>query len=151
LTPTALFVLASAAILLLLGLSGAVRADYDTFAHRWGSPDSVWSLAGAIRMFYTFALPPLLGAACCFFAGKARAALRWPVIGVVLMSIVGSAFTLGVCWPHGGNASGAICMRVAVPPFPGSTDTLLRIVATSALTLGPYLWWRRSRFARIAE
>ena len=143
LTPTALFVLAFAGLFLLLGFSGTVHADYDTFAKRWGSPSSPRSLVSWIRLFYMFGLPLLLALSCCFVAGQRRAALRWPVLGVIILSIIGGAFQFDVCWPNGPSAYGALCMRSGVPPFPGFASTLLRAVATSAMALGPYLWWRR--------
>jgi len=142
-TPAALFVVASAALVLLLGVSGAVHTDRGTFSNRWGSPSSVWSLSGAIRLFYTFGLPLLFTGACCFVAGQRRAALRWPVIGVIVASIIGGAIQLDVVWPYGPNVSGALAIKIGVPPFPGFVGTLLRAATTCALTLGPFLWWRK--------
>lgn len=140
-TPAFLLGLAFAALLLFLGLSGAAHIDQGTFSDRWGF------MAGAIRLFYSFGLPVLLAGACCFVAGQRRAALRWPVLGVLIASIIGGAIQLNVVWPHGPEADGAIAMTISVPPFPGSGGSLLRAAATCALTLGPYLWWRK-RVAR---
>ena len=142
-TPTVLFVLAFVPLLLLLVLSGAVQLDRGAFSNRWGSPDSIWSVAGAIRAFYTFGLPLLLAASCCVVAGRRRTAMRWPVFGVIIVSIIGGAIQFDVIWPYGPELHGALQMRTAVPPFPGFTGTLLRAAATCALTLGPYLLWRR--------
>jgi hypothetical protein len=137
LTPTAVLLAASAALFLLLGFSGVVHLDHDAFAKRWGA------LAAVLRLFYTFGLPLLLAVVCCVLAGQRRADLRRPVIGVVVVAIIGGALTLDVVWPHGPNAHGALALRLAIPPFPGSASTVLRAVVTCALTLGPYLWWRR--------
>jgi hypothetical protein len=142
-----LLVVAFVALLLLVGFSHAVRTDQGTFSERWGSPASLWSVSGVIRLFYSFGLPVLLAAACCFVAGQRRAALKWPLLGVIMASIVGAAIQFNVVWPHGPEANGALAMRISVPPFPGSGGTLLRAAATCALTLGPYLWWRK-RMAR---
>ena len=143
LTPTVLLAVAWAGLLLALGLSGAVGIDRDTFASRWGAPESSLSLVGAIRL-YTLGLPALLGGVCCALAGRRRAALRWPVLGVLLVSIVGGASQLALCWPNGPSAAGALCLRLGVlPPFPDLSGTVLRAVTSCALTLGPYLWWRR--------
>jgi hypothetical protein len=146
-TPTILLGVAFVALLLLVGFSHAVRTDQGTFSARWGSPAAVWSVSGAVRLFYSFGLPVLLTGACCFVAGQRRVALKWPLIGVIIASIVGAAFQFNVVWPHGPEAAGAISMRISVPPFPGSGGTLLRAAATCALSLGPYLWWRK-RLAR---
>lgn len=137
LTPTALLVAAFAGLFVLLGLSGVVHLDAYTFARRWGA------LAAGVRLFYTFGLPLLLGVVCCVLAGRRRADVRWPVIGVVVVAILGGALTFDVVWPYGPNSHGALAVRLAVPPFPGSASTVLRAMATCALTLGPYLWWRR--------
>jgi len=146
LTPTAALLAAFAGLLLLVGLSGVTHLDHDTFAKRWGL------LASGIGSFYRFGLPLVSGVVICVLAAQRRAYLRWPVIGVAMVSIVGGAFKFDVCWPRGGNAHGALCMRIdiltwafglSVPPFHGFMGTLLRAVATCALTLGPYLWWRR--------
>jgi hypothetical protein len=137
LTPTALFLSAFTGLFLLLGFSGVVRLDHDTFAKRWGS------LAGAIRLFYTFGLPLIAGVVSCVLAAQRRANLRWPVIGVAIVSIIGGALTFDVAWPYGPNVHGAFVLRIAILPLPGFGGTLLRAVATCALTLGPYLWWRR--------
>ena len=141
LTPTAVFLAVSAGLFLLLGFSGVVHLDHDTFARRWGA------LAVAVRLFYTFGLPLLLGVVCCLLAGQRRAEIRWPVIGVVVVAIIGGALTLDIVWPYGPNAHGALTLRLAVPLLPGSAGTLVRTAVTCALTLGPYLWWRR-RFVR---
>src|SRR5215467_5168518 len=83
--PTVLFIPAFAVVaFLLVGLSGAVHVLRDTFLSRWGSPDSVRSLADAVRLFSNFGLPLVFAGACCFVAGRRRAALRWPMIGVVI-------------------------------------------------------------------
>jgi hypothetical protein len=146
-TPTFLLGLAFAALPLLLGVSQVVRTDQGTFSDRWGSPTAVWSVSGAIRLFYSFGLPVLLAAACCFAAGQRRVALRWPLIGVIIASIVGGAIQFNVVWPYGPEANGALAMTISVPPFPGSRGTLLSAASTCALTLLPYLWWRK-RVAR---
>ena len=143
LAPTIMFVPAFLLLSLLLGLSGAVHVDHDTFVRRWGSPYSAWSLAGAIRLFYNVGLPFLLAGACCFVSGQRRAALRWPVIGVVIASIIGGAIQWDLFWPYGPQVRGAISIRIGVPPFPGSAGTLSRAATTCALTLGPFLWWKR--------
>jgi len=143
-TPTVVFIFVFAALLLLLGRSGAGHADYSSYASRWGSPESLWSLPGAIRLFSAVGLPLFLAGGCCFLAGRRRTAPRWPIVGVILASIIGAAFQLDVCWPHGANAHGALCLATNLfPPFVGITGTILRAVATSVATLGPYLWWRR--------
>ena len=146
-SPTLLLGVAFAALLVLLGVSGAVRVDQDTFADRWGSPAAIWSASGAIRLLYSFGLPVLLAGAYCFLAGQRRMALKWPVIAVIIASIVGAALQFNVVWPHGPEANGALSMTLSVPPFPGSRGTVLRAATTCALTLGPYLLWRR-RVAR---
>jgi len=146
LTPTALFLAAFAGLFLLLGFSGVVRLDHDTFAKRWGL------LASGMRLFYTFGLPLVAGVVSCVLAGERRAKVRWPVIGVVIVSIIGAALQFDVCWPNGANAHGALCVRIdilnfvwrpGISPFPGFASTLLRVLATCALTLVPYLWWRK--------
>jgi hypothetical protein len=146
LTPTALFLAAFAGLFLLLGFSGVVRLDHDTFLKRWGL------LASGMRLFYLFGLPLVAGGVSCVLAGRRRADLRWPTIGVVIVSIIGGVLQFDVCWPNGANTHGAFCMsidilsfvwRPGVSPFPGFASTLLRVLATCALTLGPYLWWRR--------
>ena len=136
-TPAALFVVVSAGLLALLGFSQAVHADHDTFVKRWGL------LASVIRPFYAFGLPLVLGAVCCVLAGQRREAPRWPVLGVMIVAMIGAAARLDVCWPSGPNAFGALCMTISIPPFPGSGSTLLRAAATCALTLAPYMWWRQ--------
>ncbi len=142
-TPPLALLLALFGILLILGRSGAFHADLITFTNRWGSPDS-WSWFAAIRVFYTFGLPLLLAAGCCFVAGQRRAALRWPVMGAMLVSIFGAAVTFNVCWPHGADSFGGLCIRSNVfPPFAGWEGNAVRAAATSALSVGPYLWWKR--------
>lgn len=142
-TPTVLLAVAWAGLLLALGLSSAVGVDRETFASRWGAPESSLSLVGAIRL-YTFGLPALLSGACCLLAGRRRAALRWPVLGVLLVSIVGGASQIDLVWPDGPTAAAWLSLRLAVlPPFPDLSGTVLRAVTSCALTLGPYLWWRR--------
>jgi hypothetical protein len=144
--PTFVLGLAVVALVLLLGfsdLADAVRTDRRTFSDRWGSPAAIWSVSGAIRLFYSFGLPVLLAGACCVAAAQRRVARRWPLIGVVIAAIVGAAIQLNVVWPYGPEADGALSMTIRVPPFPGSGGTLLRAAVTCALTLGPYLWWRK--------
>jgi hypothetical protein len=141
-TPTFLLGFAFVALPLLLGSSDAVRTDQGTFSDRWGSPAAVWSVSGVIRLFYSFGLPVLLAGACCFVAGQRRVAPRWPLIGVIIASIVGGAIQFNAVWPYGPELAGALSVTISVPPFPGSRGTVLRAAATCALTLGPYLWWR---------
>jgi hypothetical protein len=144
LTPAVLFVPAFVVVaFLLVGLSGAIHV----LRGSWGSPPSVRSLAGAIRLFYNFGLPLLLAGACCLVAAQRRAALRWPIIGVLIASIIGGAIQFDLFWPYGPAMHGALSIRISVPPFPGSAGTVLRAAATCALTLSPYLWWR-GRLAR---
>ena len=64
------------------------------------------------------------------------------ILGFVA-SIVGGAMTFNVAWPYGPEAAGALSMKLSVPPFPGSGSALARAATTCALTLGPYLWWRK--------
>lgn len=142
-TPTFLLGLAFVALLWLFGFSDVVRIDRGTFLDRWGSPAAVWSVAGAIRLFHSIGLPVLLAGACCVVAAQRRVPLRWPLIGVLIAAIVGGAIQFNVIWPYGPEASGALSVRISVPPFPGSGGTVLRAAATCALTLGPYLWWRK--------
>src|SRR4051794_1179420 len=60
-TPSVLFIPAFvAAAFLLAGLSGAIGVLRNTMLNRWGSPESVRSLAGAVRLLYNFGLPLLL-------------------------------------------------------------------------------------------
>jgi hypothetical protein len=142
-TPTLLLVLAFVALLLLLGLSHVARTDQGTFSARWGSPAAVWSVFGAMRLFYSVGLPVVLAGACCFVAGQRGVASRWPLMGVVIASVVGAALHFNIVWPHGPEANGALSLQLTVPPFPGSGDAMLRAVATCAVTLGPFLWWRK--------
>ena len=153
-TPTLLLGLAFVALVLLLGfsdLSDVVRTDRGTFADRWGSPAAAWSVSGAIRLFYSFGLPVLVAGACCFVAGQRRVPLRWPLIGVVMVALVGAATQFDVVWPYGPEADGALGVTIRVPPFPGSGGTVLRAAATCALTLGPFLWWRTRMARRAAD
>jgi hypothetical protein len=144
LTPIVLFVagLAGLVVLLWLATKGSIP-DYYTFVRRWGAPDASRSPSGAIRLFYMLGVPLVLGGVCCVLAGRRRAALGWPVLGVVLLSIITAVHQLDVCWPQGPNATGGLCMAVSViPPIHNFGITVLRAVASCALTLGPYLWWR---------
>jgi hypothetical protein len=141
--PTFVLGLASLTLLLLLGLSGVVHTDEATFSGRWGSPASIWSLSGAIRLYYSLGLPVMVAGACCFVAAQRRVSIRWPLIGVAIASIIGAAIQVNVAWPYGPAADGVISMSISVPPFPGSGGTVLRAALTSALTLGPFLWWRK--------
>lgn len=145
--PTFLLVVATLALVVLLGLSDAAHTDHRTFSDRWGSPEAVWSVSGAIRLFYSFGLPVLLAGACCLVAGQRRVAVRWPLIGVIIASIVGGAVQFQVVWPYGPAADGAVSLRLSWPPFPGSGAAALRAALTCAVTLGPFLWWRK-RVAR---
>jgi hypothetical protein len=146
-TPTLVLGASFVSVLFLLGFSDAVRMDRDTFTERWGSPDSPWSIAGAIRLFYSFGLPVLVAGTCCVAAVQRRVPLRWPLIGVITAAIVGGATQFNVIWPHGPEVAGSLSASISVPPFPGSGGTVLRAVATCALTLAPLLWWRK-RVAR---
>ena len=147
LIPTMLFFPAFAVMILLLRLSGAPHADYETFLRRWGSPHSARSLAGAVRLFYNVGLPLVLAGACCVVAGRSRAAMKWPVIGVLTTSFIGGAIQWDLLWPHGPDGHGAISLTVAVLPFPGLGGTLVRAATTCALTLGPLLWWTIKRIS----
>jgi hypothetical protein len=144
--PPVLFVAGFIGAFLLLGLS--VQVDRYSFARHWGSPDTSRSLVGAIRLVSMFGLPLFLAGACCFLAARRRAAVRWPVLGVIMMSIIGGASRLDACWPHGPDVPGAVCLGLSVPPFPNSAITIVRAVGLCFLTLGPLLWWRR-RTARL--
>ncbi|MGH9885004.1 MAG: hypothetical protein ACREBE_05730 [bacterium] len=113
---------------------------------RWASPASPRILAGGLRLLQIFGLPLFLGGLSCLVAGRRRAALRWPVLGVTIVSFLGAALQLDICWPHGPNAPRAICMAVTVlPPFIDHSSALLRTLTSCLLIFGPYLWWRMSR------
>ena len=89
-----------------------------------------------------FALPLVVAAGVCLAAGRRRASLRWPLVGTLLVSLVGGALALELHWPAAGQPGSLSVGLSLLPPFPNLGAMLVRATASCLLVLVPFLWLR---------
>lgn len=117
--------------------------------HRLGNGpviDSLHGFAAAFVASILWLLPPLCAAGCCVYALRRHAPLLWPIIGVVLVSLLGATVNASIDWPSAAS-QGALTAG-----FGFSTETLsgpsIRAAVTLLVALTPYIYvWRRRQEA----
>lgn len=95
-------------------------------------------IAGMVTGFSNFILPIMCGWGIAAIAIRQRLQPAWPVIGLAAMALLGSMTQLNVVMPSGPGVSGAVMLGFSL-----YSSTAFYLVLNLALTLVPYLAWRR--------
>jgi hypothetical protein len=136
-----LLVLVAAILALLTALFVPALLHGKTGGHGWIPPGWFRGVTALGRQLTMFVLPLLVAAGVCLGAGRRRATLPWPVVGVVLVSLLGGALDLEIRWPDGAGQRGMLSVGLSLlPPFPNVGAMLVRTAASCLLVFAPFLW-----------
>jgi hypothetical protein len=87
--------------------------------------------------------PLVVAGTACFLAGRQRAPMVWPVIGTIIIGIIGALTNAGLDWPVAAP-KGALSAGIGF-----STSSVLapatRAAVTLVFVLVPYVWWQRAK------
>jgi len=101
------------------------------------------SLTAATLRVSMLGVPLVVAAGVCLAAGRRRAPLLWPIIGVLLVSLLGGALDLQIRWPRPPEQHGALSVSLSLlPPFPDVGGMLVRAALSCLLVLVPFYWLR---------
>jgi hypothetical protein len=143
--PWAAYLLAPAAVLSLgVGLAAAlVMAVVDAYRPAGGGhpilPFWFLGLTTAESFAVTILLPLLLGWAIAVQATRQRIASFWPALGLATIAIIGGGTELTVILPTATGQPGQLGISCFGEPIVAAARATLNL----ALTLAPYLLWRR--------
>ncbi len=90
-----------------------------------------------------YVLPVVFAAGVCVFAARRDTQLIWPVVGVVLISILGFFLEAQVRWPEAPGELARFGFGVGYHEGELSSSRAFRLLVPATLSLVPYLWWRR--------
>jgi hypothetical protein len=87
--------------------------------------------------------PLVVAGTTCFFAARQRAPMFWPIIGTIIIGIIGAMTNASLDWPMSapkGALSAGIGFNTSsvLPP-------VTRVAVTLAFVLVPYVWWLRTK------
>jgi hypothetical protein len=140
LTPPLILVAAISAVLIALFVPIYVLTSQ--WGRGWMPPGWFQLLVEIARGLSMFGLPLMVAAGVCLSAGRRRSGLLWPLVGVVLVALIGGAIDLQIRWPRPGQP-GALSVGLSLlPPFPGFGGMLLRTALSTVLVLVPFHWLR---------
>jgi hypothetical protein len=151
--PIATYLIAPSAALVLcvaLAMAGVVlTATWLRGAAGTPSDLPAWSksFAAGVVFFANTMLPVLLGWALGATAIRQRSSLFWPVLGLVLLAIVGAAVQVGVTLPSA-TGHGEIEFSSGFGSLPRWVGYAGRLILNLTLTLTPYValtMWRGSQ------
>ena len=111
--------------------AGAIEAPHSWFV---GSVDYT-------LMAFQYATPLILGATFCWMAVSRRTRSPWPILGIVVVGVLGGSFYMGMVWGEDQWAMGVSLFLY--PPYPHPLESTIRIFVNVLLTLTPYLYWMR--------
>ncbi len=104
-------------------------------------PGATLWVVGAIQTYGVWIAPMLTAGASCFLAARRGAPAIWPIVGIVLIALVGAATNASFEWSSAvprGTMSGGIGFN-----FPDiGAGRGLRVVLTLLIVLVPFLWMR---------
>ena len=109
------------------------------------APPWVATTTDVLSLFLMYVNPILLGAAICYIAIRRRSSWLWPVLGIVLVAILGGLSAIGVEWGEAGQSSQLFVGTSFIPPFPDKLATAIRISLNLLVVLTPYVYLVRRR------
>lgn len=102
-------------------------------------PGVVLWVVGAIQVYGVWIAPILTAGATCFLAARRGAPAIWPIVGIVLIALVGATTNASFEWSSAvprGTMSGGVGFY-----FPGiGGGRGLRVVLTLFIALVPFVW-----------
>lgn len=127
-------------VLSMLAAVGAFSFSVHTLGMTALHPGLVPWVCEALQAYALWIAPMLAAGAACFFAARYRAPALWPIIGSILIALLGAMTNAGFDWsptlPKGAISAGL--------GFPGRGPAMgLRILLTLVTILTPFLWIRR--------
>jgi hypothetical protein len=132
-------------VALMAATVGTFHLSVHLFGSSWVHPGLTAPLCEAIQGFALWVAPVLTAAIVCFLAARHRAALIWPIVGCVLIALLGAATNAEFNWSQA-QPSGAISAGIGIPGRGPAVG--LRFALTLFSTLVPYLWFSTSARAR---
>jgi hypothetical protein len=138
-------------LLTYLAVAFATLVGMVSIVHRMGSylhriqvaPDVTREIDLAVRVVLLWCLPLCVAAAFTLLAGRRRVALRWPVMGIILVSALASLCTL-VVTVKGGAELGEIRAGIGISPESLSEQSMHAALLV-ALSLVPLWTLRRAQ------
>jgi hypothetical protein len=149
--PWAIYGLAPLLILVAAIIGGLAALFLPIYFHTrisgpaWTPPGWVQGLSAWVRHLSMYGLPLIVAAGVCWEANRRRASAPWPMVGVMLVSLLGGALDLDIRWPGAGHP-GALSVALSVlPPFPNIAEMFVRTATSCLLVFAPFLWLRARR------
>ena len=129
-------------VLSMLATVGVVAFSTHTLGMTSLHPGAVPWVCEALQGYALWIAPMVAAGAACFVAARYRAPLLWPIIGSILIALLGAATNASFHWspalPKGAVAAG-LGFR-----FPDMGFAIgLRVLLTLATILATFLWARR--------
>jgi hypothetical protein len=121
------------------------------FGVRWtGPPYALQNLFFQFGKFYYFGAPILVGWGIGLIAARQRMKVVWPIVGFVLIALMGS--TAQIHASRSGVPAGIGHIRMDFfafgPSVQGVYDNLFQVLLILLLTVPPWLIWRRLQSSR---
>jgi len=106
-----------------------------------------WAAAATnvLSLFLMYVSPMLLGAAIGYIAIRRRSSWLWPVLGIVLVAILGGLSIIGIDLGEAGHLSRLYVGTSFIPPFPDKLATAIRISLNLLVVLTPYVYLVRRK------
>lgn len=127
----------------ILFFAGGMTAGESLTGARYIPP--TWARHGieGLFLFVVHILPLVLVAVVYRQALLRRASMNWPLVGMVILSIVSAAFDLGGTWPATPADDGFLTLGFAyAAPFPVSAENIVRTAVNLSFMIGLMLWGR---------
>jgi hypothetical protein len=129
-------------VLSMLAAVGVVAFSTQVLGLTALHPGAVPWVVGGLQAYAVWIAPMVAAGATCFLAVRYGAPLAWPVVGSVLIALLGATTNASFEWSptvSRGALSGGIGLHF---PDVGLTASL-RAILTLLIILVPYLWLRR--------
>jgi len=131
-------------VLSMVASVGVVSFSTQVLGMTASHPGSVPWICEALETYALWVAPPTAAGAACFFAARLRAPLFWPLVGSMLVALVGAMTNAGFEWSSTvpkASLSGGIGFA-----FPDVDPVMkLRLTLTLVTILAPFLWFRHAK------
>jgi hypothetical protein len=125
-------------VLSMLATVGVVTFSTHTLGMTSLHPGPVPWVCEALQAYALWIAPMVAAGAACFFAARYRAPLLWPIIGSILIALLGAATNASFHWSPA-LPKGAISAGIG---FRFPDIGFARVLLTLVTILAPFLWAR---------
>ena len=128
-------------VLSMAAAMGAFEFAVHLLGNSWEHPGLAPLVCEAIEGFALWLAPAMIAGVVCILAARQRVPALWPIAGCVVIALLGALTNAEFSWSQS-HPQGTLSAGIG---FPGRGPLWgLRLALTLVITLGPYLWFKRS-------